>query len=188
MGQVEVQISAPFGRRADRSQAAGKFAQVPGPSLLWMPSQSTKAKRKRGERKRGSTVPPRSYALRSAQQACWRATKGRGAIQNSLPMLQFARSHWAALCAARVGVRTAVDVAIGDTRGVSDSLCHPPFFAPWSSWRGSLTPDTDVSFVRTNSARLWQLSSAPRDFAATRLAFHRRFTVPDRFWPDAAFI
>jgi hypothetical protein len=23
---------------------------------------------------------------------------------------------------------------------VSDPLCHPPFFAPRSSWRGSLTP------------------------------------------------
>jgi hypothetical protein len=148
VGQFEVQMSAPFRRRADRLQAAGKFAQVAGPSLLWMPSQSTKAKRKRGERKRGSTVPPRSYALRSAQQACWRATKGRGAIQNSLSMLQFARSHWAALCAARVRVRTAVDVAIGDTRGVSDPLCHPPFFAPWSCCWGSHTPQTHVTFVR----------------------------------------
>jgi hypothetical protein len=41
--------------------------------------------------------------------------EGRGAIRNSLSMLHFARSHGAALCAARVGVRTAVDVAIGDS-------------------------------------------------------------------------
>lgn len=76
--------------------------------------------------------------------------------------LHFAQSHWAAICAARVGVRAAVDVAIGDKRGVSDPLCHPPFFAPWSSWTGSLTPYTDVSFVRTNSACSLHLSSAAR--------------------------
>jgi hypothetical protein len=83
-------------------------------------------------------------------------------------MLYIVRSNWAALCAARVGVRTAVDVAIGGKRGVSDPLCHPPFFAPWSRWRGSLTLLIDVSFVRTNSACLLQLWSAPHDSAATQ--------------------
>jgi hypothetical protein len=92
----------------------------------------------------------------------------RGAIRNSLSMLYIVRSNWAALCAARVGVRTAVDVAIGGKRGVSDPLCHPPFFAPWSRWRGSLTLLIDVSFVRTNSACLLQLWSAPHDSAATQ--------------------
>jgi hypothetical protein len=83
VGQVEGQANAPFRRRANQSQGAGKFAQMPGPSLLWVPSQSKKAKRKRGERKRG-IVPPRSYALRTAQQVCWHAAKGGGAIRNSL--------------------------------------------------------------------------------------------------------
>jgi hypothetical protein len=59
VGQVEGQPNAPFRRRANQSQVAGKFAQMPDPSLLWVPSQSKKAKRKRGERKRGSIVPPR---------------------------------------------------------------------------------------------------------------------------------
>jgi hypothetical protein len=36
--------------------------------------------------------------------------------------LHFARSHRAALCAARVVVRAAVDVAVRDKRGVSAHL------------------------------------------------------------------
>jgi hypothetical protein len=64
--------------RASRNQSQGvaKPDQMSGLSLLWRPSQATKAKKRRGERKAGSTVPPRSYALRTAQQACWRAAKG----------------------------------------------------------------------------------------------------------------
>ena len=42
--------------------------------------------------------------------------RGRGAIRNSLSMLQFARSHWAALFAAPVGVRTAV-MSLSETSG-----------------------------------------------------------------------
>jgi hypothetical protein len=54
---------------------------------------------------------------------------------------------------------------------VSDPLCHPPFFAPWSSWRGSLTPNIDVTLVRTNGACPGQMASTPHDSAATRPAF-----------------
>jgi hypothetical protein len=59
VGQVEGQANAPFRRRANQSQAVDKPDQMSGLSLLWMPSQSTKAKKRRGERKRGSTVPPK---------------------------------------------------------------------------------------------------------------------------------
>jgi hypothetical protein len=158
--QVEGQPNAPFRRRANQSQVAGKFAQMPGPSLLWVPSQSKKAKRKRGERKRGSIVPPRSYALRTAQQALWHAAKGEGAIRNSLSMFRFARPHWAALCAARVGVHTAVGVAIGDKRGVSDPHFAAPFFARSPAQRGSLTPHLRVSFVRSPPSRSRTVSAS----------------------------
>ena len=35
----------------------------------------------------------------------------------------------------------------------------------------TVTPNADVTFVRTNSAFLWELSSAPHDSAVTKLAF-----------------
>lgn len=45
----------------------------------------------------------------------------------------FARVERAALFAARVKVGAAVSSSDGGIWGVSDPLCHPPFFAPWSS-------------------------------------------------------
>ena len=63
-------------------------------------------------------------------------------------MLRFARRHRAASCAARVLVRAAVDVTVGDKRGVSDPHLAAPFFAPGPTLWGSLTPHLRVSLVR----------------------------------------
>jgi hypothetical protein len=49
---------------------------------------------------------------------------------------------------------------------VGDPLCHLPFFAPWSSWRGSLTPQTHVTFVRRDRACTRHLSRAPHNSTA----------------------
>jgi len=64
----------------------------------------------------------------------------------------FTTVNRAAFFAARVAVGEAVGSSGGGIWGVSDPLGHPPFFAPWSSWRGSLTPQMRVTFVRRNSA------------------------------------
>jgi hypothetical protein len=73
----------------------------------------------------------------------------------------FTAVNRAALFAARVALGAAVSSSDGGIWGVSDPLCHPPFFAPWSSWRGRSRPESHVTFVRTNRARPWPLSSAP---------------------------
>lgn len=67
-------------------------------------------------------------------------------------MLPFTRCHRAASCAARVLVRAAVDVTVGDKRGVSDPHLAAPFFAPGPTLTGSLTPHLHVSVVRRNNA------------------------------------
>lgn len=69
-------------------------------------------------------------------------------IRKCLSMLHFAGCHRAALFAARVLVRAAVDVTAGDKRGVSDPHLAAPFFAPGPTLRGSLTPHLRVSLVR----------------------------------------
>src|SRR5688572_23860188 len=118
------------------------------PSVLWMPSQSTKAKRKRGERKRGSTVPPlRQYAfravriafevgercsracvppasnaMRTARNAYWRAAESAWRDPEiAISVALHATSPGGALCRPRL-VRAGVSVTVGDKRGVSDPV------------------------------------------------------------------
>jgi hypothetical protein len=70
----------------------------------------------------------------------------------SFTLSEFAAVNRAALYAARVAVGAAVSSIEGGIWGVSDPLCHPPFFAPWFSWWGSLTPQMRVTIVRTDRA------------------------------------
>jgi hypothetical protein len=125
-----------------------------GISFLWRPSHPRKRRKSGGNANAGAPFPQDRTQFPGRDTHAGVLAAGAWRDPNSLIVLHFARCHRAALCAARVLVRAAVDVAVSDRRGVSDPLCHPPFFAPWSSWRGSLTPNTDVSFVRTNSACL----------------------------------
>ena len=73
-------------------------------------------------------------------------------IRKCLSMLHFAGCHRAALFAARVLVRAAVDVPVCDKRGVSDPHLAAPFFAPGPAPRGSLTPHLHVPVVRRHNA------------------------------------
>jgi hypothetical protein len=105
-----------------------------------------------GERKRGSTVLPARAQFRDGDRLGSMQRRDAGAIPKALSTLQFGRCHRAALYAARVLVGAGVSVTASDERGVSDPHLAAPFFAPWSGWRGSLTPNTVVTFVRTNLA------------------------------------
>jgi hypothetical protein len=65
---------------------------------------------------------------------------------------------------------------------------HPPFFAPWSSWRGPLTPQLHVTFVRRSRAVSVTLPSAPRGSTLVRVTFSFAISASDRFCPELAFI
>lgn len=80
--------------------------------LLWMPSQYTKAKGRRGERKRGSTVPLVRMQSARRDEHAGVLRREPEAIRNSLIVLHFGRRHRAALYAARVLVRASVSVTI----------------------------------------------------------------------------
>jgi hypothetical protein len=67
----------------------------------------------------------------------------------------------AALFAARRTVSAAVSSTDGDIRGVSDPVCHAPFFAPWSRWSGSLTPQMHITVVRQDRTLSLPSSSVP---------------------------
>ncbi len=128
-----------------------------------MPLQSIKAKRKRGEHKRGSTVPTVRMRFARLETHIGVLRRERGAIANSFSVLHFARRHRAALYAARVIAPVGVSVTIADQRGVSDPHLAAPFFAPPRARRGSLTPHLRVSLVRSNCMQSMSVGDrAPR--------------------------
>ena len=141
-----------------------------------------------GERKRGGTVLPVRAQFRDGDRSGSMQRRNAGAIPKSLSPLHFGRRHRAALNAARVLVGAGVSVTASDERGVSDPHLAAPFFAPWSSWRGSLTPQYPLSHSSERTARvLRQLSNPPPDSAAITAAFVGVRADADRFYREFAF-
>ena len=81
-----------------------------------------------GNRTREHGSPPRRRFRPHGEQN--RHSDGQIDVSMSFCLNHFAAVNRAALCAARVSVDAAVGSSEGGKWGVSDPLCHPPFFAP----------------------------------------------------------
>jgi hypothetical protein len=120
--------------------ANDKRAQTRGSSLLWILSGCPKAKRRLGNANAGAPFPRDRIAVRTGRQGILACCEGaRRDPELAVSVALRAISPGSALCRPGL-VRAGVSVTASHERGVSDPHLAAPFFAPWSSWRGSLTP------------------------------------------------
>jgi hypothetical protein len=141
-------------------------------SLLWTPAESSKAKKRRGERRLGSSVPPPSRVARARMRRQKHLAAGQ--VDSRCPCCEplHCVEPGGALCRPHRR-RRGCQQQRGYIWGVRRPPLPPPFFAPWSSWRGSLTPQMHVTFVRRSRALSVTPSSALRGSTLARVRHQR---------------
>jgi hypothetical protein len=156
-------------------------------SLLWTLVELMKAKKRRGDHRRGSSGPPLWHAAYSSEGDAINVVPRAVTSAMSLPSCDFAAVERAALFAARVAVGAAVSSSDGGIWGVSDPLCHPPVEVLRLKRGVAHAPDAcrccpaEPRFVRDTA----ECAAGVVDH--TRIEFIDENT-PVRFSPETAFI
>jgi hypothetical protein len=109
-------------------------------SSSWRPSKFTKAKKRRGEHRLGSSGPPSSCAILYSTSREGNVSLPAGDLAMFYAVSNFTAVKRAALFAARAAVGAAVSSSDGGIWGVSDPLCHPPTTVPGQVFGGRSRP------------------------------------------------